>query len=89
MMLRYILIGIGIFAIIPIAWLGWWLGAPLITSNEVNEAFPRATQAAVPSSMSMAEVEALMVTASQIETEGRRAAAGNAVRGRPGGRAKR
>ena len=69
MMLRYILIGIGIFAIIPIAWLGWWLGAPLITSNEANEAFPRATQAAVPSSMSMAEVEALMVTASQIETE--------------------
>ncbi len=68
-MLRYIVIGIGIFAIIPIAWLAWWLGAPLITSNEVNEEFPRATRAAVPVSMSMAEVEALMVTASQIETE--------------------
>ena len=68
-MLRYILIGIGIFVIIPIAWLAWWLGAPLITSNQVNEEFPRATRAAVPDSMSMAEVEALMVTASQIETE--------------------
>ena len=68
-MLRYILIGIGIFAIIPIAWLAWWLVAPLITSNEMSKEFPRASRAAVPVGMSMAEVEALMVTASQIETE--------------------
>jgi hypothetical protein len=68
-MLRYIIIGIVIFLIIPIAWVAWWLLSPLITTTQVEEDFPLAARATVPENMSMAEVESLMEMASAINTQ--------------------
>ena len=66
-MLRYLLVGIGILAIIPIAWFAWWLLSPLVTTTEVNEDFPLATRAVVPANMTMVEVEEVMTAASNLE----------------------
>ena len=66
-MLRYVLVGIGILVIIPVAWFAWWLLSPLIIENEVNEDFPLATRAVVPADMSMSEVEEVMTAAANLE----------------------
>lgn len=66
-MLRYLLVGIGILIIIPVAWLAWWLLSPLVITNEVNEDFPLATRAVVPANMSMSEVEDAMAAAANLE----------------------
>ena len=66
-MLRYLLIGLGILIIIPVAWFAWWLLSPLVITNEVNEDFPLATRAVVPASMSMAEVQDAMAAAANLE----------------------
>lgn len=66
-MLRYALIGVGIIAIVPIAWLAWWLLSPLWMDTEVAEEFPLAARAVVPQGMTMAEVEETMSAAAQIE----------------------
>lgn len=66
-MLRYLLVGLGIIIIIPVAWLAWWLLSPLITTTEVNEEFPLAHQAVVPANMTMAEVEDAMAAAANLE----------------------
>lgn len=62
-MIRYALVGIGILAIIPIAWLAWWLLSPLFTTTEVYEEFPNAARAVVPEGMSRADVETTMALA--------------------------
>ena len=70
-MLRYIVIGVGIVALIPILWFAWWLLSPLWSDSEVNEAFPDpeafplATRAVVPERLNMAEVEAVMAEAAR------------------------
>ncbi len=66
-MLRYLLVGLGILIVIPLAWLAWWLLSPLLITNEVNEDFPLATRAVVPASMTMAEVEDVMAAAANLE----------------------
>lgn len=66
-MLRYLLIGLGILIIIPVAWLGWWLLSPLLITNEIHEEFPLAHRAVVPDNMSMAEVEDAMAAAANLE----------------------
>lgn len=66
-MLRYLLVGLGILIIIPVAWLAWWLLSPLITTTEIHEEFPRAHRAAVPANMTMAEVEDAMAAAANLE----------------------
>ena len=66
-MLRYLLVGLGILIIIPVAWFAWWLLSPLITSTEVHEEFPLAHQAVVPANMTMAEVEDAMAAAANLE----------------------
>ncbi len=66
-MLRYLLVGIGILIIIPVAWLAWWLLSPLITTTEVHEEFPLAHQAVVPANMTMADVEDAMAAAANLE----------------------
>ena len=68
-MIRYILIGIGLFALIPIIWFAWWLGSPLFSSTEVNEEFPFATRAVVPANMTMADAEARMKEAASADSE--------------------
>lgn len=62
-MIRYALVGIGLLAIIPIAWLAWWLLSPLFMTNEVYEDFPNAARAVVPAGMSRADVETTMALA--------------------------
>lgn len=52
-MIRYILIGIGIFALIPIAWFAWWLLNPLFSDMVVEEDFPIPARAAVPDGMTL------------------------------------
>ena len=66
-MLRYLLVGIGILIVIPVAWLAWWLLSPLVTTTEVNEDFPLATRAVLPADMTMAEVEDVMTAAANLE----------------------
>jgi hypothetical protein len=66
-MLRYLLVGIGILILIPLAWLAWWLLSPLVITTEVNEDFPLATRAVVPANMTMAEVEDAMAAAANLE----------------------
>ena len=66
-MLRYLLVGLGILIIIPLAWLAWWLLSPLITTLEVHEEFPLAYQAVIPADMTMAEVEDAMAAAANLE----------------------
>jgi hypothetical protein len=68
-MIRYVIIGVVILAIVPLAWFAWWLLGPLVTSTEVNEEFPLATRAAIPGNMTMVEVEAVMAAASKLERE--------------------
>ena len=68
-MIRYVLIGIGLFALIPIIWFAWWLGSPLFSSTEVNEEFPFATRAVVPANMTMADAEARMKEAASADSE--------------------
>lgn len=64
-MIRYIVVGVGIVALIPILWFAWWLLSPLWSESEVNEAFPLATRAVVPTRLTMAEVEAVMAEAAR------------------------
>ena len=61
-MLRYIIAGVVVLAIIPVVWLAWWLLAPLFSDTEVNEAppFPHAANAVIPDEMTMEQVELLM-----------------------------
>ena len=59
-MIRYVLVGIGILAIIPVAWLAWWLLSPLWMDTEVSEEFPRAARAVIPEGMTPQEVEVQM-----------------------------
>ena len=66
-MLRYLLVGIGILIVIPVAWLAWWLLSPLFITMEVHEEFPLAHQAVVPANMTMAEVEDVMAAAANLE----------------------
>ena len=68
-MIRYVLIGIGLFALIPIIWVAWWLGSPLFSSTQVNEEFPFATRAVVPANMTMADVETRMIEAASADSE--------------------
>ena len=66
-MFRYALIGVGIVAIVPVAWLAWWLLSPLFITQEVNEEFPLAARATVPDHMTMADVEEVMSAAAGLE----------------------
>ena len=67
-MIRYALIGVAILAIIPVAWLAWWLLSPLFTSTEVYEDFPNAARATIPEGMTIQEVEVAMAVAAAVET---------------------
>ena len=59
-MVRYVLVGVGILAIVPVAWLVWWLLSPLFSTTEVYEDFPNAARATIPEGMTIEEVEVAM-----------------------------
>ena len=66
-MIRYVLIGVGIIAVVPVAWLAWWLLSPLFITKEVHDEFPLAARANIPDHMTMAEVEDVMSAAAGLE----------------------
>ena len=68
-MIRYILIGIAILAVLPLAYFAWWLLDPLFTDTQVDEAFPtrppvadfpNSARAVIPDGMTREEVEVQM-----------------------------
>ena len=67
-MVRYVLVGVGILAIIPVAWFAWWLLSPLFSTTEVYEDFPNAARATVPEGMTIQEVEVAMAVAAATDT---------------------
>lgn len=54
---------------VPALGIAWWLGSPLFINREVDEDFPLAAAAVVPAGMSMADAEATMVTASEMDEQ--------------------
>lgn len=52
---------------IPLLAFAWWLGSPLFLDEEVDEQFPLAAMALVPSGMAMADAEATMEAALDVE----------------------
>ena len=50
-------------------WLGWSLGSPLFTNTTVDEEFPFAATATVPSDMDMATVDLIMAGMAQVESQ--------------------
>lgn len=53
---------------VPLLALAWWLGSPLFIDRPVDEQFPLAANAVVPAGMSMADAEATMVAAAEVES---------------------
>ena len=54
-------------AIIPTAWLAWWLLSPLFSTTEVYEDFPNAARATVPDGMTIEQVEVEMGVAAAFD----------------------
>lgn len=50
-------------------WLGWSLGSPLFTNVTVEEEFPFAFEAEVPSGMEMEDVEMIMANIAKVEQQ--------------------
>ena len=59
--------GIAVVVAVPVLALAWWLGSPLLIDRAVDEEFPLAAMAVVPDTMSMADAEATMVAAADME----------------------
>ena len=60
---RNILIIAGVVILIPALGVAWWLLSPLFLSQTVDEAFPMAAGAVVPTGMTMAQAEEQMTAA--------------------------
>lgn len=65
---RGVLVTAGILAIPAIA-LAWWLTAPLLQDDVVDEEFPRAAAAEIPDDMTVEEVEKEMEEAEAVTVE--------------------
>ena len=64
---KRLLIGIAVIALIPIAALAWWLASPLFLDKTVDEEFPFAASAIVPTDMTIQEVENIMADSAKVE----------------------
>ena len=58
---------VAIVIAVPVIWLAWWLGSPLLFDTVVDEEFPRAAAAEIPDDMTAEEVEAEMVEAEGVD----------------------
>ena len=63
---RNILIIAGVVILVPVIAAAWWLLSPLLLSTTVDEEFPFAATAEIPTDMTMAEVEQVMVAMSKM-----------------------
>ncbi len=61
---RKVVLGLGVLILIPALALGWWLGSPLFLNKTVDEEFPLTSNAVIPDSMTRAQAEATMESAS-------------------------
>ena len=65
---RRVLIAVGVLALGAVAYLAWWLISPLFIDKVVEEEFPFAAAAEVPSDMTRVEVEATMVSIAEVDS---------------------
>jgi len=66
---KRLLLAIGIIALVPIAAITWWFGSPLFINKTVEEQFPLAFNAAIPSGMTRTDVEMVMAGMSKVNQE--------------------
>ena len=66
---KRILAIIAVIVLIPIVAIGWWLFAPLFSNKTVEEEFPFAFRATVPSDMTRAGVEQVMAGIAKVDEE--------------------
>ena len=66
---RRIWIAVAAVILIPIAGVAWWLGSPLLFDDVVNEEFPLASSATIPTDTTREEVEKVMEVIARVEDE--------------------
>ncbi|MCH8745124.1 MAG: DM13 domain-containing protein [Chloroflexi bacterium] len=64
---KRLLITAGVFVLIPVIAIAWWLGSPFFTSKTVDEEFPFSANAVVPANMTPIEVEQIMSGMSKVD----------------------
>ena len=52
---------------VPVVALAWWLGSPLFLDRAVDEEFPRAAGATVPSNLTLPEVEQVLSAMAKVQ----------------------
>ena len=65
---RRVFIAVGVLALGVVAYLAWWLISPLFIDKVIEEEFPFAAAAEVPSDMTRVEVEATMASISEVDS---------------------
>ena len=66
---KNVLIVIAIVVLVPVLAVAWWLLAPLFIDKTVEEEFPLAANAVVPSDMTMEEAETTMSAMAKVDSE--------------------
>ena len=66
---KNVLIVIAIMVLVPVLAVAWWLLAPLFIDKTVEEEFPLAANAVVPSDMTMEEAETTMSAMAKVDSE--------------------
>ncbi len=64
---RNMFISAAIVILIPVAAAAWWMLSPLFISTTVDEEFPMAASADVPSNLTMSQVETVMTVMAQMD----------------------
>lgn len=66
---KRLLITIAVILIVPAVAFAWWLLSPLLISKTVEEEFPLAFKAVVPSDMTLGQVEQIMADSAAVDNE--------------------
>ncbi|MCH9038432.1 MAG: DM13 domain-containing protein [Chloroflexi bacterium] len=66
---KRLLLAVAVVVLIPAAAVAWWLVSPLFISKTVEEEFPFAFNAVVPTDMTMSEVENVMAAMAKVGQE--------------------
>ena len=66
---KRVIASVTVVVLIPVAAVAWWLGSPLFMNTTVEEEFPFAFAATVPSDMTMAGVEEVMAGMAKVDQE--------------------
>ena len=60
---------VAVVILVPIAGVAWWLGSPLLFDDVVDEEFPMASSATIPTDTTREEVEKVMEVLARVEDE--------------------